>query len=179
MAPLLPNCNWQWYNAWVTHNANEEGFVNGLWNAILASRYDTSTLQYAINPEAYNQPGRMDLLVTRNILQNQTPIGVWQIIYEGKSGLSQDNFPQILLQLLGYAAHLVPGRFVYLIGGRGDQAMFWRYTNNGGGAVVTEGISLNNGNVIFVNAGNATQYDMILNQDPIDLILTYFVNNHP
>ncbi|KAJ4315050.1 hypothetical protein N0V84_008562 [Fusarium piperis] len=173
--PLFPNCPPNDYTQWVTFNQNEEGFVNGLWNALV----------YTVNPEAYNNPGRMDLLVTRAARQTiagQTDlIGVWQVIYEGKSGLSQDQWPNILNQLQGYAANLVNGRFVYLIGAKGDKVTFWRFSKTNVGVATTRAIDYNGGAGVRAigNAANAYNYDLLLEENEIAAILQYMFNNQP
>lgn len=121
----------------------------------------------------------MDLLVTRNFIENNNVVRVWQIIYEGKGGNSNDHFPDILRQLERYGSRLVNDRHVYMIGAKGDKVMFWRYTRSRNDGYL-EGIYVRPDGLIYYlerDEGLPPHYNIILHQTEIALILEVFAQN--
>ncbi|EDQ99499.1 uncharacterized protein LACBIDRAFT_334996 [Laccaria bicolor S238N-H82] len=181
--PLLPLANANAYANWVQANANEEGFVNGIWSSILNTHFQAQirTLNYSINPEVHLNHGFTDLLVTRN---NHVipPTVKWQIIFEGKAGNGM-NYQNTLNQLDGYAQQVQGGGgWCYLIAAKGGTCMFWKWVKNSLWHVQPMGINAA-GNVAFLTQQPqiplpvSQEYDIVNDQAEILTMLNYITAN--
>jgi hypothetical protein len=106
----------------------EESDVNGLWCSNILQTYfpyKPTTPTYVIKPEVSLAGGRIDLLVTRQVISGQNVTWPWVLIYEGKrtGGATWD---EVRAQVVGYFRGSGLQK-IYGIGCVGRNCKFWEW----------------------------------------------------